>query len=88
MPDRPLRVDMERYAALEEHRLLEVGIYVRALIEVDGAGEGASGWEDVDIMLLDRPSLMRWLRSRGGDNPWAEEVVARLLDHEPEAVDA
>ena len=49
------------------------GILVRAL---DG-----TVWVSADIADLDRESLREWLRSRGGDNPWAEEVVAMLLGH-------
>lgn len=54
------------------------GIFVRA-VDVDGR------LRPVDIVELDRPSLMAWLRSRGGDNRWAEDVVLRLLGHEPES---
>jgi len=49
------------------------GIYVRA--KRDGQ------WDSVDITELDTDSLYTWLRSRGGDNPWAENVVALLLGH-------
>lgn len=50
------------------------GIYVRAQT-------GTGDWMSVDLSQLDRNSLMEWLRSRGGDNPWAEETVAILLGH-------
>lgn len=50
------------------------GIYVRAKRE--------DGWDSVDIAELDAASLLAWLRSRGGENPWAESVVATLLGHE------
>jgi len=50
------------------------GIYVRAL-----SPEGK--WMSVDIALLDKESLLSWLRSRGGNNPWAENVVGILLGH-------
>lgn len=53
------------------------GIYVRAL-DVDGKPG------TIDINCLDKESLHHWLRSRGGDNPWAEHVVALLLDHSEE----
>lgn len=49
------------------------GIYVRARHEDKPVS--------VDIALLDQASLRHWLRSRGGDNPWAENTVALLLDH-------
>ena len=51
------------------------GIYVRAR-------HPDTGWESVDISWLDRDSLRRWLTSRGGDNPWAENTVLILLGHE------
>lgn len=54
--------------------LPSTGIYVRAL-----SPEGK--WLSADIATLERASLMTWLRSRGGENAWAEEVVARLLGH-------
>jgi len=52
----------------------ETGIPVRAL---DG-----DRWSDVDIAHLRKESLLAWLRSRGGDNSWAESVVLLLLGHE------
>jgi hypothetical protein len=55
--------------------LPETGILVRA--------KNAWGlWEAVDIAHLSLDSLYEWLRSRGGDNPWAENTVAILLGHE------
>lgn len=56
--------------------IIETGIYVRALNE-------DKKWESVDISHLDRDSLQSWLRSRGGENQWAENVVMILLGHEP-----
>ncbi len=50
------------------------GIYVRAKDE--------GKWQSVDIVYLDKASLLRWLRSRGGDNKWAESVVGVLLGHD------
>ena len=49
-------------------------IYVRA--------QNAKGrYENADIAELNKESLQEWLRSRGGDNPWAENCVALLLGH-------
>ena len=53
----------------------ETGIYVRAI------KDGRPG--SYDIATLDRDSLFRWLRSRGGANPWAENIVAALLGQAP-----
>jgi hypothetical protein len=52
------------------------GIYVRAKNRMDK-------WDSVDIADLDRDSLHTWLKSRGGDNLWAENVVMILLGHPP-----
>jgi hypothetical protein len=54
------------------------GIFVRAQVPPDNR------WTSVDIEVLDLPSLMTWLRSRGGDNKWAESTVALLLGHKHE----
>jgi hypothetical protein len=52
----------------------ETGIFVRAKLpngKIDA----------VDIAFLDKDSLLKWLRSRGGHNEFAEEVVLVLLGH-------
>jgi hypothetical protein len=54
--------------------LIVTGIYVRAM-RPDG------GYESVDLAYLDAPSLLGWLKSKGGDNPLAEDVVGILLGH-------
>lgn len=56
----------------ERRDLSGTGLFVRAW---DGR------WVSTDIATLDRQSLLTWLRSRGGDNPWAEDVVGILLGH-------
>jgi len=76
--DIPLRVDPQREAEatgeVEAHPLA-TGIYVRAMRDnIPGS---------YDIATLDRDSLFRWLRSRGGANPWAENIVAALLGQAP-----
>lgn len=53
---------------------LDCGIYVRAQ---DDSGK----WKSVPIAHLDKKSLLEWLRSRGGNNPWAEDVVGIILGH-------
>lgn len=63
----PYRIDPERVG------LIDTGIAIRAL---DGAT-----WISADISELDQPSLHRWLRSRGGENEFAENVVYVLLGH-------
>lgn len=62
-----LRVDPNRV------QLPMTGIPVRAKYE--------GLWTTVDIVALDVRSLNAWLRSRGGENPWAESVVRVLLGH-------
>ena len=54
----------------------ETGICVRAQ---DARGD----FRRVDIVCLDRQSLVVWLRSQGGENVWAENVVLILLGHTP-----
>jgi hypothetical protein len=61
----PLVVDDERMG------LAETGVFVRATL--DGK------WGSHDIAHLTRNSLLRWLRSRGGENLWAENTVMILL---------
>lgn len=55
------------------------GIYVRA--------KNGDEWDSFDILQLDKPSLKAWLRSRGGENEWAESVVLLLLGHNPNEED-
>jgi hypothetical protein len=55
------------------------GIYIRAKL-VNG---GTERWVDADLVELDKASVLAWLRSRGGDNPWAENCVGILLGHGP-----
>lgn len=62
-----LKVDSKRL------KQFETGIFVRATL--DGK------WGSYDIADLEKESLLDWLRSRGGDNPWAEDVVGILLGH-------
>ena len=63
----PYRIDPDRVG------LIDTGIYVRA---TDG-----DTWLNADISELDQPSLHRWLRSRGGGNEFAENVIYVLLGH-------
>ena len=49
------------------------GIYVRALSQ--------DRLVTRDICELDKASLLEWLKSRGGNNPFAEDVVGILLGH-------
>ena len=50
------------------------GIFVR--------GKNPKGkYEPLDIAQFDSKSLLEWLRSRGGENKWAENVVGILLGH-------
>jgi hypothetical protein len=66
-----LTLDLDRIANPNYHGL--TGIFIRAKHE--------GKWGNFDIAELDEPGLMVWLRSRGGDNPWAESTVAILLGH-------
>jgi len=65
-----LTVDEGRLAELGDK---STGIFVRA------TRNGSYG--TYDIAALDAPSLLEWLRCRGGENKWAENVVGILLGH-------
>ena len=65
-----LRVDPDRLVAGDG----ATGIYIRALDESDR-------WCSCDIAQLDKASLLAFLRCRGGDNPWAEDVIGIILGH-------
>lgn len=67
--DAPFRVAPER-----RNFTGGTGFSVRAL---DG-----DRWTSADIGQLDTESLYRFLRSRGGDNPWAESIVLGILGHD------
>jgi len=71
-----LFVDKERWEIRDHFSSPELvtGVYVRAKLP-------DAKWESVDINLLDKISLLSWLKSRGGDNPWAEDCVGILLGH-------
>lgn len=64
---------MELRADPERVDLGSTGIYVRA--------KRGEKYDSIDIIELDRDSLQTWLRSRGGENEWAESCVAILLGH-------
>lgn len=68
-----LTVDKYRWEMFDTLR--PTNIFVRTMLP-DGS------WDSVDIIYLDKESLLDWLRSRGGDNEWAEQVVLMLLGHE------
>jgi hypothetical protein len=69
-----LRIDPQR-ADLADN-FPRTGIFVRAK---DQTGKHQS----VDIALLNKASLLALLRSRGGQNEWAENTVGLLLGHGP-----
>ena len=82
MTDREIPITVVDAEPIRYHvspsRLVECvdkGIYVRAW------------WPDdtqiaaVDISQLNTVSLIAWLRSRGGENVWAERTVAMLVGH-------
>lgn len=50
-------------------------------IKVIGQLSDGSASKSYDIKYLDRDSLSRWLRSRGGKNELAEDVVRHMLGH-------
>ena len=50
---------------------LDTGIFIRV--------KDGNRWVNADISQLDAASILCWLRSQGGDNPLAENVVGILL---------
>lgn len=56
----------------------KTGIFIRAQFVKDGK------WQAIDIgdSRLSDGYILTWLRSRGGHNPWAENVVLALLGRE------
>lgn len=56
----------------------ETGILVRASLT---KADGTAKWDSFDIYYLEKASLLTWLKSRGGENKWAEDVVGILLGH-------
>ena len=61
------------YSRMVEFRDASTGIFVRA--------KYGEHWDSYDIVHLTKESLLSWLKSRGGDNPYAENVVGVLLGH-------
>jgi hypothetical protein len=53
---------------------METGIFIRA--EVNGEW----GSYDIGDKTINDKQVLDWLRSRGGKNEWAEQVVLTLLD--------
>lgn len=49
------------------------GIFVRA--------KNGTHYDSFDICELTKDSLLEWLRSRGGNNPYAEDVVGIILGY-------
>lgn len=70
-----IKTDMELRADPGRAVNGDTGIYVRAKV--------GDKWDSYDIAQLDKASLLAWLLSRGGSNPWAENVVGILLGHGP-----
>ncbi len=66
-----LKVDPDRLSNLVSEP--GTGIWIRAL--------HYDRWDKYDIAALDKESLLVWLRSRGGNNPMAENMVGHLLGH-------
>ncbi len=70
-----MKVDPARLSSLVSESGTGTGIWVRALHD--------DRWDSYDIAALDKKSLLAWLKSRGGDNPFAEDLVGQLLGHGP-----
>jgi len=71
---RNLRIDPERVKRIGSFKNI-TGIFIRAQDE-------NNKWDAVDIYYLDLPSLDIFLKSKGGNNEWAENTVKIILDHD------
>jgi hypothetical protein len=71
-----LHIDPERAVMAENlgENFPRTGIFIRAK---DQNGK----YQSVDMALLKKASLLALLRSRGGQNEWAENTVGLLLGH-------
>lgn len=58
-----------------DHLEAPTGIHIRAKDPKTGRFKSA------DIYYLDSASMLAWLKSRGGNNRWAENVVGILLGY-------
>lgn len=67
--DQILFIDKSRYKPDSD----PTGIYVRGLLN--------NQWISTDMYFLDVESTLVWLRSRGGANLWAENLILLLLGH-------
>lgn len=77
MTDRNITNDLRvSHSRIEDGNADRTGIYVRAVNDADV-------FSAHDIATLDRESLHKWLRSRGGRNLWAENTVLQLLGYQP-----
>lgn len=54
----------------------EIGIKVPTM-----QNESGREFKNADIVYLDRDSLYKHLRSKGGRNDYAEDIVAHILGH-------
>lgn len=78
--DAPYPVEFEPHFDPTREGFPFSGILVRARLP-----DGSFG--SVDLAHLNRKSFFKWLRSRGGDNLWAEATVAHLLGYELEGTE-
>lgn len=73
----PYLIDEDRLHRLNgDGSLCQTGMYVRA------QHKHSLKFENADIIALELGSLLRWLRSRGEKNRWAESCCAMLLGHD------
>lgn len=65
-----LKIDSDRV----KMQMPKLGINVRAQND-------SGSWETADITVLTAESLLEWLKSKGGDNPFAENLVGIIFGH-------
>jgi len=63
-----LKVDPDRMKFKEL-----TGIFVRA--------KNGDSWGSYDCAVLDKPSFLSWIRSRGGSNAFAEDILGLVMGY-------
>jgi hypothetical protein len=77
-----LEIDPKRLNADPPFVLTNIFVRARLRVEFKLLKEDDEWmWGSFDATLLTRESLLRWLKSRGGDNEFAEDAVGVLLGH-------
>lgn len=78
--ERELRIDHGRVNSVNGGMLKPTGILVPNVLPPNGCNPYP---QPIDLVFLDSKSLHRHLRSKGGRNDLAEDIVRHILGHPP-----